>query len=279
MHQALAGLKSSGDYARIVGEVQAEIEEENKAELARLAAAEKAQQEAEERAAKAKTAREEADARAKAAKAADDKRRAEQERERAKVAEERAKKEQKEAEAKTKEHEEIRKTRDSVAKAVESSSGREVTYAKGIGTILTTASHEAAFRETVTGPGIKPYLPMSQQPALARRLVELAKAQNRELTAAFIRENITGLVLGFKTTARRLSEEDKAALEAKDLTTRATNLQHDFARGVAMIQVSATKLDELYKKFPKGLAFPVTGEFRRAVDALRAALKRAENKL
>jgi hypothetical protein len=121
------------------------------------------------------------------------------------------------------------------------------------------------FRQLVTGDGVKPYLPVKNQAGLARRIVALAKDRDAELTGGFIRENIMGLVLGAKETERRWSREDRDKALAQDLILRAKQYQHDFARGCSLMISNGVKLKELLDRWPQGVTFPVTSEFRSAV--------------
>lgn len=241
--QSLANLKSSGHYARIMEEVQAEIERERREaeEAAEVAEAERIS--AEEEAAKA--AAEEAEAKAaKARKAAE------------KAAKAKAAKAAKAAAA------------EKAAKAAAKAAERPKTFDfDGVSKHLKVAHQVDVFRDVVTGAGILPYLPVENQAALAEHLVALAKKRDAELSGAFIRDNAITAVLDVKRFERKLSKEDQESLIANDLAKRAKAYQHDFAGGIRTALAYGTRLSELRQKFiDAGVPFPITDEFRRVLD-------------
>ena len=285
--QQLANLKASGDYARIIGEIQQEIEDENKEALKALAraeaeqkklqaereAAEARQREAEERrkeAAKAeRAAREEADRK----RAAAESQRAELARQKAEAEAALAKKRQAEADKELSKFDALRTTRDTGRKAVETAEGREVTFDfEGVARHLRQASHIDTFRQLVTGQGIKPYLPVNKQEALAKKLVALAG--DGELSARFIRENVTSMVLEVKGAERKLDAEEKATLLRKDWEAKSRSYQDEFARHARGLLSAAIDLAEHDGKRPRGVTFLVTQEFRTAVSNIERAVAR-----
>lgn len=279
--QQLASLKDSGDYARIIRELQAEIEEENKAALKALERAERERREADERAAKAEAERKEAAARAKAAREDAERKRAALEQQRAEAEAKLAAKRQREAEAELKKFDALRKTRDTAAKAADTASAKEITFDfEGVAKHLDNANQIDVFRKMVTGDGIKPYLPVNRQAQLAKHLVDLAKKNgDRELSGAFIRENLTTLVLGVKSAERKATREEQEELRRQDLVIRAKAYQADFARSCRTMAASGLKLQELMEKWPKGLALPITGEFRDALKAAKTIITTLDRRL
>lgn len=267
VQQALANLKASGDYARIIGEVKDEIERENAEALAALERAEKEQKEAEERQKRAEAERKEAAAKAKAAREEADKKRAELDRQRAEAEAKLAEKRRKEADEKMKEFASLKKTRDTATKAATVSAAKPVTFDfEGVSKHLKNAHQIDVFREVVTGQGITPYLPVSNQAKLAGHLVDLASKRGKELSGVFIRENVATLILEPKRFERELSKEEKRSLLEKDLIARSKQYQHDFAGYFRSVIATGVKLEELFKKFPKDLPVQITGEFRRTVE-------------
>jgi hypothetical protein len=303
VQQALANLKASGDYARIIQEVQAEIERENAEALKALEAAEREQrqlqlerEEAEERQRQAEAARKEANARAKAAKEQADRKRAEEDAKRAKLdrqrAEEQAKlnaKRRKEADEEMKKFDATRKTRDTAAKAVTAATTEAVKDAEGnptgkraerkatfdfegVAKHLKNAHQIDAFRQCVTGQGVAPSLPVANQAALAEHLVKLATSRKKELSAAFIRENVITLALNVKGEQRELDKEEREKLYRRDLTAKAKQYLHDFARSCNGMASYGEKIADLLKTWPKGLAFPITGEFRSSLESAKRVI-------
>jgi ParB-like nuclease family protein len=285
VQQQLANLKASGDYARIIREVQQEIEQENKTKLEELARREREQAKREEEArqaeAKRKAAEEERKEKEKAARKAKeeaDKKRAEAEAEKAKQAEERAKKEaelaqqrSKEASEKAKELDALKKTRDTAQAAATKAESREKTFDfEGVAKYLKNASHIDVFRQLATGEGAKPYLPVNQQAALARELVSLA--DGGELSGRFIRENFMSLLMGAKQTERNLNANEKADLLKKDWNAKARVYQEEMARHARGFLAAALSLAEHDNKRPKGVTLQATSEFRKAVENINRAI-------
>jgi hypothetical protein len=167
----------------------------------------------------------------------------------------------------------LRVTRDTARKAVESAEGREVTFDfEGVAKHLRQASHVDIFRQLVTGQGIKPYLPVSKQEALAKKLVALAG--DSELTARFIRENVMSMVLDVKSTERKLDAEEKAAWLRKDWEAKSRSYQDDFARQARGLLSAAVDIAEHEAKRPGGVTFQATQEFRNALSNVERAVAR-----
>lgn len=219
--QQLANLKASGDYARVIREVQQEIEKENRKRLEALERAE---------------------------------------REQAALAEE----EEQELES-------LKKTRDTAKKAADKASEREVTFDfEGVSKHFRNPSHVDVFRKLATGEGVRPYLPVNQQAALARELVALA--DDKELSARFIRENFMSMVMGVKQTERTLNAKEKADLAAKDWSAKARVYQEDMGRNARGFLAAAVSLAAHCKKRPKGLTLQATSEFQTALKNIEKAV-------
>jgi hypothetical protein len=217
--QDLAALKSSGNYARIIGEVQKQLECEQKA--------------AEEAAAQA-SAKERADAEAEAVAA--------------------------------------RQAAEQAQKATNAAKQEEITFDfKGVARHFKNPHQLEVFRKCVTGKGIAPYLPVKNQAALAKHLVQMAEDQGRELTGAFIKESVANAILEARETARRLQEEEKARLAQQARDDKARRYQEDFARGCRTLIAAAIKIIEQLSDWPKGQPYPISQEFRNNFkSALRA---------
>jgi hypothetical protein len=87
---------------------------------------------------------------------------------------------------------------------------------EGVTRHLTSPFHIEAFMKTVTGMGVRPYLPVQNQEALAQAVVAAAAAEGRELTGAFIREWIWRKVFPSAHTARSIRKEEKEKAQAKE---------------------------------------------------------------
>lgn len=280
--QQLANLKASGDYDEIVQAVRDEIEEENKEALKALARQEEEQRKAaeaqllaERRAKEAEERRKEAAKAERAAKEEAAKRRAAKEQADAELAAKRAEEEAKlaakrkaESDAKMREFDALRKTRDAANKAA--GVERDVTFDfEGVAKHLKNASHIDVFRQIVTGPGLRPYLAVNRQAALAKKLVESA---NGELSGRYIRENVMGMVLNVKSTERKLDAEEKAELVRKDWSAKVRVYQDEFSRQARGMLAAALSLSDHAKKRPSGVTLHLTSEFIEAVDKVQRAV-------
>lgn len=105
----------------------------------------------------------------------------------------------------------------------------EVDFA-GVAPHLKNARQMTAFREKVIEPGIKEILPVSKQAELAKHLVEKAKRDKAELTADYVRSNIGILARDTKDEKRKLSRQEQAERERRDVYAKFDRLCEDFAR-------------------------------------------------
>jgi ParB-like nuclease domain len=241
IRQQLAILKSSGDYARIIGEVTAEVERDN---AGAIAAAEEAER---ERKAAEQTAKHE----------------------RSRAAEEAAKA----AAAKSEKHDAVRKTVKTARAAADAAAARDVTFdLQGVSKHLDHIGHLEAFRQTVTGQGIAPYLPVKRQAALAAELVKRAKRDDVDLSARYIREVIGMMVAATQRTDKSIKAEERAKLLRHNWVAKARDLQHHFARQCGGMLSSAMKLAEHEKARPEGEDFHTLAEFREAVTRAKKAI-------
>jgi len=285
VQEQLANLKSSGDYARIIREVQQQIEKENQEALKALARAEaqqkKLQEEreaAEARQREAEERRKEAAKAARAAKEEADRKRAEADAQRAELARQKAEAEAKlaakrkaEADEQMKQFDALKKTRDTAEKAATKAEERDKTFDfEGVAKYLKNSSHIDVFRQLATGEGVRPYLPVNQQAALAKALVDLAG--DGELSARFIRENFMSLVMDVKHTERRFNAEEKADLLKKDWSAKARVYQDDMARNARGFLAAARSLADHDKNRPSGVTLQATSEFRTAMQNIKRAV-------
>lgn len=239
--QQLGNLKASGDYARILAEVEQEILADHAAELQRLAEKEAAAE-----------ARREEEAR----------RQLQAERERAEAS-------QQEAKARAKRV---------VAKAAEEPKTFDF---EGVAKYLKNAHQLAVFRGLVTEPEMLASLPVEQQADVARHLVEHAKREDKELTGRFLREQFYEMVLRAKNTARKLSRQEHAAWRRKDLESRADLVQDNFMRSVYSLEASAKQLMEfLHDEWPtSGKPFPWKAVLRKEFDKTKIIIDELATKL
>ena len=294
--QQLANLKASGAYARILGEVQAEIEREEREAAAALARAEAAQRRAEaerlaaeEAARQAEAERKAATARAKAARQEAERRREE---EAARQAELDLQKAEIDAQLAEKHRSELAAEaerlgitlRDSsaasgiVADAADKAKERDITFDfAGVSRHLKNSNQITAFRDVVTGAAVKPYLPVNRQAALAAELVRLAKGdpvrniKARELSAAFIRENAMSLVMAARQKTQQTSAAEQREMADRDLRLRMRQYQDDFSRNVHGMMTAGLKINELLQNNPT-FDFRLSQQFAEAVGSAKKTI-------
>jgi hypothetical protein len=133
--------------------------------------------------------------------------------------------------------------------------------------------HVTLFRELVTAPGIRPYLPVNKQAALARALVELAKKTGAEVCGPFIRHNVYSAVLDVRTKKRKLDAEELAEKMRKDWIASMRKHHDDFARHAREMLKAAEHIVEQERRRSRGvIPCPVTLELRKAVEDVERAV-------
>jgi hypothetical protein len=270
VNDQLANLKSSGQYARIIGDVKEEIERENREALKELERREKAQKAAEEAARKAEEERKVAAARAKAAREEAEKQRAELARQKAEAEAKLAVKRQQEMAAKVAEFNALKKMRDTITSAVETASEREVTFHPDVDKVLTVPSHASEFRRLVESPGVQPYVTVAQQPRLARDIVAEAKELGDELTAGFIRTHIGTLARYGRTAKKREEKSDREARERDMIVSRYRRLIEELGAAFRSVTRISSELADLERGWPRGTPKPYYGAY---IEDLRIATK------
>jgi ParB-like chromosome segregation protein Spo0J len=260
VREQLALLKSSGDYARIIGEVVTEIERENAVIIKEMEKAERKKAQAEYDAA-------EAEKRQLAAATESERWAAEQER--ADAARRHG-----EATAEAKQYDGMRDTVETANGARDKANETEVTFdLKGVSEILDHVGLLSTFRKLVTSKGIQPYLAVNAQAKLAAAIVKLAKDRDAELTSRFIKENLGNLVNNAKVTGRELKRSEKAKLTASNWNAQAREYQHQFSRQATAMLSAAKKLEKHNKKRPSGVSLHASAELLKAVSCAMEALK------
>jgi ParB/RepB/Spo0J family partition protein len=271
----LANLKASGDYQRIVREVSKEIEEEQREAAAELERTEREEAEAKAEAVQAEEQRKAATLKAKAAREKAEQKAAELERKRAATAEKLAKKRQAEAEKELKKFDALRIAR----KAAASVNGQIPTFDfEGVAKHLKNDDQIRVFRQIATAKGVKPYLPVNKQAALAAELVRLAKSTDQEISGAFIKNNVMSLVISTKAYERKLTKEEEAELERQDVRRRFDNLQQDFARNLRSLYSAGMQMLELMNKH-RTTTFVISGEMRSNLATAQSVITKLAAKI
>jgi hypothetical protein len=247
--QDLAIIKSGGAYAEIIESVKDEIARE--AEEARIKAeqAERERQEAEElgREAEAEAKKEaEAEARKKASATAEAKAKAE-----------------------------------NAAKAATDTDKNQNRFDYvGVSKYLTTSRQIDEFRKSVTSPGIAPRLPVDQQAALAKQLVDDAAYLGAELSAEWIRNHIS--MYSYQASIFRYQASKEATRQARlaDLRTDNHGSQHDFKVAVWRVYKAGQAVLRVIERFKKEKEeFFVYQDLEDALDCCRSTILELDRKL
>lgn len=276
INQQLANLKTSGDYARIIEEIQTDIEREEREAAAALERAEAERKEAEEAERAAEAERKAAAERAKRAREEAAKKRAEFERQQAEVKAQLQEKRRKEAE---KEAERIRAQATAAASAGASARKATTTAKKqgiifdfeGVSRHLKNALQVSAFRDAVTQPSVAKILMVKKQAELAALLVQLARSRKTDITANFIRDNIMVQAQQMMGMLRKESAEERRRREEHNAQLQMESHQGNFARHLRGLNVVGQQIVDLIKRHPN-VDFQVTVEFRKAVSDAEAII-------
>jgi hypothetical protein len=145
---------------------------------------------------------------------------------------------------------------------------------EGVAKHLRNSHQLDVFRKTVTGPGIKPSVPVAAQAALAQQLVEQAHGDNREISGAYIYDQLTSKFMFAKFQARQQTRKEEEYLRRESLVRQAKGAQDDLVSHLYGVGVAGMKVAKLYLKWPKGLKFPMTAKFPHALKHAKAVLDR-----
>lgn len=188
-----------------------------------------------------------------------------------------------EAEKKAEVAEKAQQDAETAAQSAEDNNHRVFDF-EGVSKHLRNAHQIDVFRDVVTGPSVSPHLAVEQQASLAKHIVDLAKRHAKEdkvsleskLTGEFVKANIMTLVHNSLVEAKRETEEIKEQMKRDDLTFKMKDSLRSFSGGCRKMQSQGLKISDLLKKWPDDLDFPITYEFR---DALQGAKKQIDRLL
>src|SRR5580765_4892918 len=273
VRQQLAMLKSSGDYGRIIKEVKNEIERENRELIKDLERAEKERIAAEKAEAEAKAVKIE---KARLAKAASDdlaQKRAKEAQLHAEANEKLASKRAEEAKKELAKFDALRTTVTTARNASDTANNVEITFDfEGVAQHLKMPAHIETFRKEVTGPGVKPFLPVKRQAALAAEIVRVNAKADVELTGRFIKDHIATMIHGVITESRKISREEKERAIRANWESTARELQKQAARQMYAMASAFRNMATHDKTRPSGVTLHLTGEFLSALKMAREAL-------
>ena len=230
--QQLANLKASGDYARIMSEVQHEIEEQS-----RVAQEELDRQEKES--AKRRAAQEEAN-------------RLRQANEMAKQAADKAK--------------ETKITFDFEGVAKHFKNSNQIDHFRA----LVTSESILPYLPVKKQAALAKHL-VDNLAAVNKELAKAGKPA-LELSARYIKENVHSMVLNVQAKDRELSKKEQEELLAKDWSARAHSYQEEFSRHCRGMLKAAMMLSDHAKERPGGVTLHATGEFKSAVEKAERAV-------
>lgn len=242
---AVATLKASGHYARLIRESEEEIIKEA------AEAAEAAEQ--------ARLEREAAEAAALAAQEEADRKKAEKELQKAKAKEEKAKADKKKTE----------NAATSAAKAVEHSNSEPKRFDyDNIAPVFNHPGHLTAFRQVVCGKAVAPYLPVDRQAGFAKALVEHMDKIGVDLSVRSIQREAMNLFYSSMSDIRITNNKVKSEAERKDMILKAKNLNDKFGKAVRAAICCGEEISYLIKTWPSGIVYPIPTDFDRDMSRL-----------
>jgi ParB-like chromosome segregation protein Spo0J len=276
----VALLKESGHYDRIIQEVQEEITCEHQEAIARAEKAKRQREEAEAREREAEAKRTAADAEAEAAHEEADRLRAEEAAQLAQSEAELAEKRRQEAEAEAAKFDAMREqAAQAVTDATTAASHtreKEFNY-DGVNRVFTNTHQLRVFRELVTSDQFKEFIPYDQQPLIARQIQARAEEREEELSGAFIRSNLTSLLLE-NHDIYATAPGQRQRLHQEDWEWQWHETISEFSRHMRGLTVAGERLSRLqrYRRIPRSY---VTEEFHRDLYQALEVLKSLHERL
>jgi hypothetical protein len=135
------------------------------------------------------------------------------------------------------------------------------------------------FRKSVASLAKDGTLPVNQQLALAKSLREKAAGADREMTSAFIREELNAAVMGVKQQERKLNREERERLTNASFQAKWKQKEVNFMSAARMLASAALELQELNQQWPKNLAIPISGELRDAIKLAKKAIDKLAERM
>lgn len=135
------------------------------------------------------------------------------------------------------------------------------------------------FRKAVAKLAEDGTLPVENQVALAKRLQEKATESGREMTSAFIREELNAAVMGVKRKERKLSRDEEERLRDLGYIAKWQQRETNLMQAIRMLASASQALRELQDEFPKGLAVPISRELRESVRLAKKTIDKLSERL
>jgi ParB-like chromosome segregation protein Spo0J len=187
-------------------------------------------------------------------------------------AEAKAAKQQKDRDEAEDKAEEARKTKAQAAK-----DKREFDF-EGVSKHLTNSHQVKAFRKVALAKGVKLWLPVKQQAALAAELVKAAKELDEELSARFIQINMVALLGDAKAHERKLSKEEQKRIEAESVQRKFDALCENFRVGVNNMRTAGHGLLAVMSE-NRGVEFRISDSLVTHIKLTRDLLEKLVNGL
>jgi hypothetical protein len=322
IRQQLANLKASGSYDRIINEVTTLVEAQREAELQALREAEEARELAEVRAKEAQERREKAEREREAARKERERREEEARKAREKAAKDRADAEAKRRaeeakrqaeEARRREAEAEQRRKASEADAAKRKTEREAAEAEetrhaaakatraAINQSRAVKKHDVTFDLIGVSKHLKnplqletfkrlaekraDVLPVNQQAALAKRLVEEADEQRQknkriELNSDFIEREFASQISVIMALKRDLQTAERAErLRRAEWDDRANLLVERFCQHAYGVRKLVAELIDMEKSRPEGSRIKSRNRLNHGIEAVRTALGRIDKEL
>jgi hypothetical protein len=144
---------------------------------------------------------------------------------------------------------------------------------EGVSKYFKASRHVALFRELVTAPGIRSYLPFNKQAALAKALVDLANKTGTELCGPFIRHNVYSAILDVRARKGELGAEKLAEKIRKDWSVTMRKHHDEFARHAREMLKAAEHIVEQQERRPRVVPpCDLAVELRKAVEDVERAV-------
>jgi hypothetical protein len=263
INQALANLKTSGNYHRIVAEVTASVKAEKVEAIRAMEQAERERQEANEALCRAEEARALAESTGAT----------EEVKEEAVSLVKAAKTRSKEAKKKAEPFKSIKQVV-AIAEGAEAASNTERTFdLEGCAPYFKNPYQLEVFRTQVTGKGVAPFLAVDEQANLAHHLVRLAQETGSELGGRFIKENITALIMAVKREQRGVDQEEQRRILANDRIAKLEHHQAMFIRACNNQLGESAAINDLWNNWPENQEFPLSSEFLDAIDRVHQMIE------
>lgn len=160
-----------------------------------------------------------------------------------------------------------------IAKGVAAKRERTFDF-EGVAKILRNDYQVTTFRDVVTAPNMRAYIPVSEQATLAKQLVEYAahSPKPQEVTSTFIRENVVNIIVNLKYADRSVRKKEEEMMLRTDRLQRAHHLQAEFCRYARAMAGAARRLEALHEIWPEDERFPFSVKLSETVQTIKKAV-------